>query len=117
MHFYFSSVALPSSLSLSLSLSLKNSPSLSFPQTHMHTVPPLFLLIASRTDVRRISMDPKLNDYNDVSLVSGLNITLAIDYRLTALGEGQMIFTDKILDKVYTANFDGSGMIHSDIIV
>ena len=62
-------------------------------------------------------MDPKLNDYNDVSLVSGLNITLAIDYRLTALGEGQMIFTDKILDKVYTANFDGSGMVHSDVIV
>ena len=75
------------------------------------TVPPLFLLIASRTDVRRISMDPSLNDYNDVSLVSGLNNTLAIDYRLTAIGEGQMIFTDKILDTIYTANFDGSGIM------
>jgi hypothetical protein len=54
-------------------------------------------------------MDPKLNDYNDVSLVSGLNNTLAIDYRLTALGEGQMIFTDKTMDTVFTANLDGSG--------
>jgi hypothetical protein len=55
-------------------------------------------------------MDPKLNNYNDVSLVSGLNNTLAIDYRLTALGEGQMIFTDKVMDTIFTANFDGSGM-------
>jgi hypothetical protein len=75
-----------------------------------YTVPPLFLLIASRTDVRRISMDPTLND-NDVSLVTGLNNTLAIDYRLTAPGEGQIIFTDKILDTIFTANFDGSGIM------
>ena len=57
-------------------------------------------------------MDPKLNDYNDVSLVSGLNNTLAIDYQLTAPGEGKIIFTDKIMDRVFTANFDGSGTIH-----
>ena len=53
-------------------------------------------------------MDPKLNNHNDVALISGLNNTLAIDYRLTALGEGQMIFSDKVVDTIFTADFDGT---------
>ena len=61
-------------------------------------------------------MDPKLNDYNDVSLVSGLNNTLAIDYRLTGIGEGQMIFSDKIMDTIFTANLDGTGTYMHTIV-
>ena len=93
------------------------SPSLSHTHTHTFsflppsTVPPTYMLIAAEYFVRRISLDPKLNNFNDVALISGLNNTLALDYRLTGVGKGQIIFADKVYDAIYTSNLDGTGTI------
>ena len=68
------------------------------------------MLIASHDTVRRISLDPEINDFSDITLIDGLNITLALDYRLTGVGQGEIIFSDKVYNKIYAANLDGSGM-------
>lgn len=67
------------------------------------------MVIAARRNVRRISLDPALDDFNDISLISGLNNTLALDYRLTGIAQGELIFSDKVLDTIFVSDLDGSG--------
>ena len=73
------------------------------------------MLVATRKSVRRISLDPELNNFNDVSIISGLSNTLALDYRLTGEGEGEIFYADKTLDVIYASKLDGSGMMCTEL--
>ena len=79
--------------------------------TLLHTVPPIFMLVATRKGVHRISLDTEVNDCSSVSIISGLSNTLALDYRLTGEGEGEILFADKGLDAIFASNLNGSGAV------
>ena len=62
----------------------------------------------ARTSIRRISLDME-EDFNDVTILDGLNNVLVLDYVLTGPRDGIIVFGDSKLNTIYTSSLDGSG--------
>ena len=81
--------------------------------THTHTVPQVYILVAGRNSIRRISLDTA-PDYSDVTLISGGTSIYALDFFKTGLREeGKVFWADKPGTQkpttIYTASLNGTG--------